>query len=193
MIIKLEKLRETPCNKWLKLFKEGELNVHEAFKEHGTQYEWLYKYSDYDLISWQIKNECFNWEEHSYLLPKHSPSKFDSDKFNWEKHSSHLAEYQPNLLDTERFNWEWASWAVAIYCSHLLDPDKYNWEEFSNTVVQYCPEYFEYDKYNWNKNSWFLENYCIKNFENENFDMKRFYPAVVRCCPHLLKQNIVYL
>jgi len=86
MKIRLEKLRKVPCDTWLKLFdKEGKLDVHKAFQEHGEQYDWLYKNSDYDLIAWQVENECFNWERNWGAYFKHGSNNSKNKKMTTEK------------------------------------------------------------------------------------------------------------
>jgi len=110
MIIELEKLTEAPSKELLVLFENGKLNVHLAFIEHGEAYKWLYAHSSYDLIAWEIENDCFNWEEHSCYLAQFCSSKFDKEKYNWKRDS----------------------WALAKYCYHLLAPQLYNWRKYSN-------------------------------------------------------------
>jgi len=128
MIIELEKLRETPCEEWLVLFKKGILNVYEAFEKYGQQYTWLYNYSDYDLIGWQIENKLFDWEEDSWLLAKYCPHNFDKHLYNWERYSAHIVVHCLEHFDAELFNWEWHSWIVEKYCPELLHlkPKKYD-------------------------------------------------------------------
>jgi len=138
MIIELDKLRQVPCNKWLRLFEDGKLNVQKAFEDYGVQYAWLYKNSDYDLIAWEIENECFNWWKDSWLL----------------------AYCCPDNLNPELFNWYEDSWAVAEHCAEHFDKDLFNWEGYSHYVVKHCPEHFDPKLYNWKDFSWVVEKYC---------------------------------
>jgi len=110
MIIELENLTTVPCDEWRLRFENGKLNVHLAFIEHGQQYAWLYAHSSYDLIAWQIENNCFDWEENS----------------------CYVAQFCSRLLDKEKYNWKKDTWAVAKYCYHLLAPQLYNWRKYSN-------------------------------------------------------------
>lgn len=117
-IIELKKLHATPCEEWLERFVNGKIDAHEAFKKYGEKYDWLYTFSDYDLVSWEVENGVFDWDKHSWAVAKFCPEYFDSNKFNWERDS----------------------WAVAMYCPDKLDPDRYNWERFSYVVAKYCPD-----------------------------------------------------
>jgi len=140
MIVELDKLREIPCKDWLMLFdEEDKLNVHEAFKNHGQQYDWLYLNSDYDLIAWEIENNCFEWEYYSGFLAEHCPQYLDKEKYNWEKHSCYVAKYCFYLLDPELYNWNRDSWAIAKHCCHLFNPELYNWKDDSYYVETFCP------------------------------------------------------
>ena len=77
----------------------------------------------------------FNWENHSYLIPKYCSEHFNSKKYNWEDHSWAVAEYCPNKIDPKLYNWKDASWAIPMYCPEKLDPNLYNWEESSSTLL----------------------------------------------------------
>jgi len=160
MIIELEKLRETPCRSWLRLFEDGKLNVYEAFEEYGQQYDWLYKYSDYDLIGWQVENKCFDWKGDSWLLAKYCPDKFDKHLYNWREYSWAVAEYCSQHLDKEKYKWEIWSWKVAKHCPEHFDSNLYNWEDHSWAVAIYCHRHFDPDLYNWKRNSWNVAKYC---------------------------------
>lgn len=118
-IIKLSKLYKTPCKKWLKRFVDGKIDAHDAFKKYGEQYTWLYKNSPYDLIGWEIKNDCFDWVKHSWLVARHCQQYVDKEKYNWIEQS----------------------WAVAKFCSQYMDKDRYNWERHTWAVRLYCPKY----------------------------------------------------
>jgi len=140
-IIELEKLYKTPCKEWLKRFDEqGKLDAHQAFKKYMQQYEWLYKNSPYDLIGWEIENNCFDWKKNSWVVAKCCPDKFDPERYNWQKSSWAVAKYCPEKLDPERYNWERCSVAIAEHCPEHLDPERYNWEEYSWAVAEYCPD-----------------------------------------------------
>jgi len=113
MIIELSKLKITPCKKWLVLFDENKkLDVHEAFKNHGEEYAWLYKYSDYDLIAWEIENNCFNWEAFFLIVP-----------------------YFSN--ETLRSNWKDLSWLIAECYSERFDRNTHNWKKDYSYVNEY--------------------------------------------------------
>jgi len=120
VIIELDKLKREPCEYWLRLFEDGKLDVHQAFKEHYSQYDWLYDYSDYDLIAWQIENECFNWEKDSWAVAAHCSHLLDPKLYNWEDYSCHVAQFCSRLLDPERYNWEKHTWYVELFCPRLL-------------------------------------------------------------------------
>jgi len=139
MIIELDKLKSEPCEEWLMRFESGTLDVQKAFKDYEEQYDWLYKYSDYDLIAWQIENGVFDWEEDSWLLAKHCPKYFNSELYNWKKDSWSVAQYRSYLLDPDKYNWKESSWAVAQCCYNLLNPDLYNWEDYTYDVETFCP------------------------------------------------------
>jgi len=99
-IIELNRLYEKPCDTWLERFnKKGRIDAHKAFIKYGERYDWLYQNSNYDLIAWEIENDCFDWEKHSWAV----------------------AQYCPEKLDPERFNWEEQSWAVAKYCPEKME------------------------------------------------------------------------
>ena len=117
-IVELSKLYQEPCKIWLNRFKDGKIDAHDAFKKYGERYDWLYLNSPYDLIRWEIINDCFDWEKHSEYVPTYCPDLFNSEKYNWKDHS----------------------WAVAVYCPDKLNPDKFNWEKHIEWVIEYCPE-----------------------------------------------------
>jgi hypothetical protein len=117
-IVELDKLYKEPCESWKSLFRGGKVDAHDAFKKYGERYDWLYCHSPYDLIRWEILNNCFNWEEYSYYVVKYCPDMLDPLKYNWERDSRYVAEY----------------------CPEKLDPERYNWEEYSSDVAKYCPD-----------------------------------------------------
>jgi len=143
MVIELENLTTVPCDEWrLRFDKKGKLNVHLAFIEHGQQYRWLYKHSNYDLIGWQIKNGVFNWEEHSQFLAENCPRHLNKEKYNWKDFSWAVAKYCPRLTDHEFFNpeqtaWEDHSWAVAetMQCPDSFDKAVFNWKRDVETEL----------------------------------------------------------
>ncbi|GIV45179.1 MAG: hypothetical protein KatS3mg035_2302 [Bacteroidia bacterium] len=139
-IIELKKLYEKPCEEWLDRFDNGKIDAHEAFKKYNQEYQWLYENSDYDLIGWEIENNCFDWEKHSWAVAKFCPEKFDADKYNWKEHSAFVAIFCPGKFDAKRYNWKNYSWVIAQFCPEKLDADKYNWERDSWFVTQFCPE-----------------------------------------------------
>ncbi|GIV45178.1 MAG: hypothetical protein KatS3mg035_2301 [Bacteroidia bacterium] len=131
-IVELKNLYQKPCEEWLKRFENGKIDAHETFKKYGQEYQWLYENSNYDLIGWEIENNCFDWKTYSWIIAKCCPENFDADKYNWKGHS----------------------WAIAQYCPKNFDADRYNWERNSCAVAQYCPENFDADRYNWKDDSW---------------------------------------
>ena len=93
-IIELKNLRKTPCYDWLQRFdKDGKIDAHAAFLLYGNEYVFLYRYSNYDLIGWQIENNVFNWKAHSYYVASRCPENFDAEKYNWEEESIWVDEY----------------------------------------------------------------------------------------------------
>jgi hypothetical protein len=100
-IIELKNLTKTPCDKWIQRFdKDGKIDAHAAFLRYGTEYTFLYRYSNYDLIGWQIENNLFDWDAHSFIV----------------------AGFCPQHLDVKKYDWEEQSWAIDTYCpqySHL--------------------------------------------------------------------------
>jgi len=87
-IIYLNELYVTPCEPWLSRFdKDGKMDADEAFRLYGEYYDWLYENSPYDLISWQIDNDKFDWELYSKYVVKYCIDKFDSNKYNWKDYS----------------------------------------------------------------------------------------------------------
>jgi len=106
MVIKLKELRITPCKEWLVLFENGKLDAHKAFEEHGEQYGWLYAYSDYDLIAWEIENDCFNWEAFYLIAPCFCKESFKHNKSNWKDFSWKIAEYYSERFDRNTHNWK---------------------------------------------------------------------------------------
>ena len=123
-IIELEKLYETPCAVWLKRFKNGRLNAHIAFLQYEERYEWLYNNSPYDLIGWEIQNNCFDWVKHSDYVAIYCPENFDPDRFNWRDYSWIIAKYAPIYFDPDRYNWAKHSWAVSEFCPDKLQLKK---------------------------------------------------------------------
>lgn len=124
-IIHLDKLYRKPCNKWLSLFVNGQLDANKAFKKYEQQYDWLYYHSPYDLIRWEIENNVFDWDKHSYFV----------------------AKYHPELIDKKKFNWKCHSYALAIYCPEKIIPRKYNWKKFGKDIIIYCPDKIDPDRY----------------------------------------------
>lgn len=175
-IVELSKLYRMPCDEWLERFVDGKLDAHEAFKEFGEKYEWLYNNSPYDLIGWEIEKGVFDWERYSWLVAKFCPEHFDKEKFNWKKHSWLVAKYCSHLIDKEKYNWDIDSWAVARFCPEHFDKEKYNWYVDSKWVAKYCPQYIDKERYNWEKDEWAVAEYCpeylklnqkIINYEKE--------------------------
>jgi len=161
MIIKLDKLRKTPCENWLNLSdEEGNLDVQKAFEAYGSEYSWLYAHSDYDLIEWQIQNNCFDWETYSFIIAQCCPKHFDKERFNWKKCSHHVVACCPQHFDKHLFNWENFSHFVTGYCPEHFDKHLFNWERFSGHLVADCPEHFDAELFNWKKYSWAVAQYC---------------------------------
>ena len=119
-IIELDKLFANPCPKWAKLFVNGKIDAHEAFKKYKPEYEWLYENSNYDLIGWEIENGCFDWEKHSWAVAQYAPQYFDPEKYNWEDYSDYIVRYCPEYFDPEKYNWYMHSWAVESFAPHLF-------------------------------------------------------------------------
>ena len=138
-IVELSKLRKTPCEDYLKYFVDGKADALELFRIHGTQYRWLYKNSDYDIIRFQIQNNIFYWNKYSWAVAECCPHNFDSKKFNWKVDGWWVAQYCPEHFDPKKYNWKDHSWAIAQFCPQYLDPKKYNWENQTWAVEQYCP------------------------------------------------------
>ena len=138
-IVHLHDCKQTPCKFWLKQFKKGQIDAHEAFKRYGEQYYWLYENTDVDLIGWEIENGVFNWKIYSWAVAQFCPQHFDAKKYNWKEYSQYIAQYCPERLDPARFNWKKHSWAVAQYCPEHLDAERFNWKKFSYLVEKYCP------------------------------------------------------
>ena len=159
-IIELDKLFEKPCDEWLDRFVDGKIDAHEAFKKYGSSYYWLYENSNYDLIGWEIENDCFDWENDSWAVAQYAPQHFDPEKYNWDRYSGAIVRYAPQYFDPEKFNWEKYSWAIVRYAPQFFDPEKYNWEHHSWAVAQYAPQLFDPDKYNWEYNSWAINKFC---------------------------------
>jgi len=164
VIIERKELRKWICEEWLVLFKNGKLDVHKAFEEHVQKYEWLYMNSDYDLIAWQIQNNCFDWEENSWAV----------------------AQFCSRLLDPKLYNWKKDSWVVARHCPYLLDPKLYNWEDQSWAVARYCHEHFDSELYNWEKDSAEVAINCSHLLDPKLFNWKKHSWVVARLRPHLL-------
>ena len=139
-IIELNKLYKTPCESWLRRFVDGKLDAHEAFKKYGQQYLWLYNNSPYDLIGWEIDNDCFDWEKHSGAVAMLCPEYLDPERYNWDMCSSKVAAHCPDRIDPERFNWARNSSDVAWYCPDKIDPERFDWEGAELFVKAYCPE-----------------------------------------------------
>lgn len=118
-IVELSRFKKTPSDYWLGKFQDGKLDVHEAFKEY-EDYQWLYEDSDYDLVGWEIENNCFDWENNSWVIPVFCPEHFDVEKYNWKDFSPDVAKYAPELLDPQKYNWEGYSNFVELYCSEKL-------------------------------------------------------------------------
>ena len=137
-IVELKKLRKKPCGDYLQHFVDGKADALELFRLEGGQYDWLYNHSNYDLISYEIEQGIFDWEEYSWAVAQYRPQHFDSDKYNWER----------------------CSWYVARYCPQHFDPEKYNWEKYSYFVAQFCPQYLDAEKYNWEKHESYVREYC---------------------------------
>jgi hypothetical protein len=98
-IVELKKLKKQPCYEWLQRFDEkGKIDAHRAFELYGEKYEWLYKNSNYDLISWEIENDCFDWQKHSWAVAQFCKKKLDINKYNWKEHYWAIAMYCPELL-----------------------------------------------------------------------------------------------
>jgi hypothetical protein len=97
-IIELDKLYKIPCKEWLERFENGKLDAHEAFKKYGEKYEWLYKNSNYDLIGWEIENNCFDWEKNSWAVAQFCKRKLDVNKYNWKDHYWAVRMFYPKLL-----------------------------------------------------------------------------------------------
>ncbi|MCA1980089.1 MAG: hypothetical protein LDL10_00940 [Calditerrivibrio sp.] len=148
-IVKLEKLYKRPCEKWLSRFKDGKIDAHDAFIKYGQEYEWLYENSPYDLIGWQIENNCFDWERFSWAVAEFCPEHFDKEKFNWKDCSMWVVEYCPEHFDPEKYNWENHSSAIAVHRPEYLIPEKYNWKKHSWFVVEYCPDKIVPELLNW--------------------------------------------
>ena len=62
-----------PCQEWLNLFENGQIDAHEAFKVHGQQYNLLYVYTDIDLIRWEIENGVFDWQKNAWAVARYCP------------------------------------------------------------------------------------------------------------------------
>ena len=159
-IVELDKLRETPCSRYREYFVDGKADALELFRLEGEQYSWLYKYSDYDIIGFQIQHNIFNWEKDSWAVARFRPQYFDSQKYNWEDYSWAVAEFCPQHFDPEKYNWERDGWKVAQCCPQHFDTEKYNWKEHSFAVAEFCQQYFDPEKYNWKIHSWYVEKFC---------------------------------
>jgi len=139
-IININELYNLPCGKWADNFKNDVIDAHIAFIKYGEYYGWLYENSNYDLIAWEIENDCFDWYKYSKYVSEYCPYKFDPNRYNWEDHSWVVAKFCPDKLDTDKFNWKEDSWAIVQYCSDKFDPDKYNWSRYGWAVSRFCPE-----------------------------------------------------
>ena len=152
--------------RWMVRFEgKNTLDVHRWFAEHWQEYEWLYEHSNYDLITWEIENNCFNWKDNSHVVAKCCPDKLYHNRYNWKDYSWVVARYCPNEFNSKRYNWKDHSWAVAEYCPDKLDPDKFNWKKDSWAIVQFCPDKLDPDKFNWKKHSNYLAEYCQDKLE----------------------------
>jgi len=100
-IVSLDKLYTVPCcDKWFDRFVDGKIDAHKAFIEYGKEYHWLYENSPYDLVGWEVINDCFDW--------------FSNSRY--------VAQYRPDFIEPNkhRYNWKRHSWAVALYCPEKL-------------------------------------------------------------------------
>lgn len=146
-IIEISKLYKKPCDAWLELFLNKKLDAHVAFKKHGEQYKWLYNFSPYDLIGWEIDNGVFDWERHSIYNAWFVPQYFDKEKYNWTKYSGTVILYSPQLFDASKFNWKEKSGLVAKFLPQFLNEktkDLYNWDKDYKSVKLYCPEKLQF-------------------------------------------------
>ena len=123
-IIELDKLYVKPCGDWPQKFVDGKLDAHVAFKKYGQDYAWLYENSPYDLIGWEIENDCFDWEKYSHYVAKYCPEHLDAEKFDWKRYGYYIAKYCPDKLEVEKYNWKEHRWAICEYCPDKLPENK---------------------------------------------------------------------
>lgn len=116
-IVELKKLYAIPCETWLLRFTDGKLDAHQAFRDYGEMYGWLYENSPYDLIGWEIDNNRFDWDRYSWAVAKYCPENLNDEQYNWKDYSHYVAVYCPERIDPERYNWRLAGWAVRQFCS----------------------------------------------------------------------------
>jgi hypothetical protein len=147
-IIELSELGDLPCEEWLERFVDGKIDAHKAFKLYREEYKWLYKNSHYDLIGWEIENNCFDWKENSCYIAQFCPQYFDPNKYNWKYFSGEVAQYCPQYFDSKKFNWKYFSPAVAEYCPQHFDKDKYNWKNSTWAIKIYCPDLLKFKPQN---------------------------------------------
>jgi len=180
-LVKLNKLKQRPCERWLKYFdKNGIADAHKAFVEEDYYpYDWIYKNTNIDLITWEIENNCFDWKQNSWAVAKYCSSKLNVEKYNW-KYSYYVAHHCPDKIDPDKYNWEKDSWAVAEYCPEKLDPGKFNWKEFSCYVARYCPDKLDPERYDWEKQSCYVAVYCPDKIDPEKFNWKENIWTVIR-------------
>jgi len=183
-MVNIYKLKKEPCERWVKIFSSFSIiNAHEAFIEYGAEYDWLYKYSNIDLIGWEIKNNCFDWRQYGWAVAKHCPEYFDSDKFNWKMHSRFVALFCPRYFDPKKYNWEEDSGYVAMSCPEHFDSNKYNWKKFSYEVAKFCPDKLDPNKYNWKDGSSYVAEYCPDKIVPELYNWEEYSWAIVEYCP----------
>jgi len=167
-IIELDKLYKRPPEEWCNEFVDGKLDIYEEIKDHPFADQILrtiHENSNYDVIGWMIENDCFDWENNSWVV----------------------AECCPERLDPKKFNWEDASWAVARCCPHLLDPKLFNWKKYSFAVAESCPDKIVPELYNWKDDSWAVAMFCPDKIDPKRFNWEKDLDYVMLRCPEKIE------
>lgn len=145
--------------------------------------EWLYKYSNYDPITWLDENGYLDlvkefMEKYPFVIGEYCPHLIEKhlDWYPWKSHGKFLILYHVDLIEKypNKYNWEYDSDYIAMQCPYLIHKfrDLYNWEHFSFAVVYYCPwlvpKYFKY--INWGN---VVVTFMSNNFKSSSITFKR--------------------
>lgn len=121
------------------------------FSNAYEEYNFLYEYTNVDLIGWQIDKGVFDWKRNSDSLVLLTPEYFDAEKFNWEACSSLLLRVCPYLFNREKYSYNVKYKHLIESHDELFYIEKFNWKDSSGYVLHHHPELIKLhpEKFNW--------------------------------------------